>query len=140
MLSMSLKTLSIIWWEKNSFEKNARESTAILTTKRCRENQKVISFGQMMQQFLSLALQFKCKCQYEGVNWELIRSKYEKMLELIVESYPKTKKLSSSVSMLPPLSRTHFVLIQYFVVHISNIVQKITSLQILFHYTSLRRA
>ena len=93
-----------------------------------------------MQQFLSLALQFKCKCQYEGVNWELIRSKYEKMLEIIVESYPKTKKLSSSVSMLPPLSRTHFVLIQYFVVHISNIVQKITSLQILFHYTSLRRA
>ena len=31
------------------FEENKRESTAILTTTKCRENQKFISFGQMIQ-------------------------------------------------------------------------------------------
>lgn len=47
-----------------------------------------------MQQLLSLALQFKCKCQYEGVNWESIHSKYERMQEIIIESYPKTNEES----------------------------------------------
>ena len=31
------------------FEENERESTAILTTKKCRENQKFISLGQIMK-------------------------------------------------------------------------------------------
>ena len=34
---------------KHYFSVNARESTAILTTKTCWKNQKFISFGQMMQ-------------------------------------------------------------------------------------------
>ena len=54
MLSMSLKTLSIILMcfdgkKKQPFEKSTRETTEILTTKKCRENQIFISFGQMMQ-------------------------------------------------------------------------------------------
>ena len=73
------------------------------------------------------------------------------MQEIIVESYPKTNEdrknfpnfqkvltvLFSSLSMLPPLSRTYFALIRY-CVHISKIVQKITSLQISLRYVPLR--
>ena len=79
--------------------------------------------------------------------------KYEIMQEIIVESYPKTNEdrknfpnfqkiltvLFSSLSMLPPLSRTYFALIRC-CVHISKIVQKITSLQISLRYVPLRKA
>ena len=125
-----------------------------------------------------MALQCKCKCQYDGIIWRSIRLKYERMQEITVESYPKTNEeskdlprlkdfffsfflfiilrryrfliykftnstmnvtvLFSSLPMLPPFSRTYFVLIQC--VHISRIVQKITSLQISFRYVALRRA
>ena len=53
MLNMSIKTLNIILMcfdgKKQPFEKYARESTAIVTTKKCRKNQKSTSFGQMMK-------------------------------------------------------------------------------------------
>ena len=41
-------------------------------------------------QLLNAANQYKSKCGYEGVNWESIRSKYERILEILIESYPKT--------------------------------------------------
>ena len=127
--------------KNNHLKKNTRESTATLTTK-CRENQKFISFGQIMQHLLSSALQFKYKCQYEGVNWKSIHLKYEKINEES-KDFLNLKNcatvLPSSLSMLPPLSRTFFALIRY-CVHISKIVKKITLLQISFHYAPLRRA
>ena len=50
---MSLKTLNIILMcfdgKKQPFEKYTRESTAVVITKKCRKNQKFISFGQMMK-------------------------------------------------------------------------------------------
>ena len=33
--------------------------------------------------------QYKCKCEYEGINWESVRSKYERIPEIFTESYPK---------------------------------------------------
>ena len=35
--------------KKQSFEKYKRESAAVVTTKKCRKNQKLVSFGQMMK-------------------------------------------------------------------------------------------
>ena len=53
MLSMSLKSLNIILMcfdgKKQPFEKYTRESTAVVITKKCRKNRKLISFGQMMK-------------------------------------------------------------------------------------------
>ena len=49
MFSVSVKTLSIMCFDARPFEQNTRESTAILTTKKSRENQKFISFGEVMQ-------------------------------------------------------------------------------------------
>ena len=72
---------------------------------------------------------FKCKCEYKEVNWESIRSKYERIQEVIVESYPRTSEegkdspneesknspnlkivdaFSSSLSMFSLLSRNLF--------------------------------
>ena len=128
--------------KNNHLKKNTRQSTATLTTKKCRENQKFISFGQIMQHLLSSALQFKYKCQYEGANWKSIHLKYEKINEES-KDFLNLKNcatvLASSLSMLPPLSRTFFALIWY-CVQISKIVKKIILLQISFHYVPLRRA
>ena len=33
--------------------------------------------------------QYRCKCEYEGINWESVRSKYKRIQEILVVSYPK---------------------------------------------------
>ena len=77
-------------------KKYSGESTEIGITKKMSEESEIEFFwtDDEMQKLLSLALQFKCKCEYEGRNWESIRSKYERIQEIIVESYPKTNKES----------------------------------------------
>ena len=43
-----------------------------------------------IQLLLNAANQYKSDCEYEGLNWESIRSKYENVLTILMESYPKT--------------------------------------------------
>ena len=73
-----------------------------------------------MQKLLSLALQFKCKCEYEGRNWESIRSKYERIQEIIVESYPKTNEESKD---FPNLKKCNCIF--FFTVHVFSLIKKI---------------
>ena len=73
-----------------------------------------------MQKLLSLALQFKCKCEYEGRNWESIRSKYERIQEIIVESYPKTNEESKD---FPNLKKYNCIF--FFTVHVFSLIKKI---------------
>ena len=139
---------------KKTFEKNTRESIATVMTKKCRKNEKLISFGQLMKySSFNYNLQLQWKSEYEWVNWESIRSTYEQIQEIIVESYPKTNKESKDFPDLKTCSciafftvlvffliiKIYSVLIQY-CVHICEIVQKITSLHMMFCYVPLRRA
>ena len=42
-----------------------------------------------IQLLLESVNQYRCKCEYEGINWESVRSKYERIQEILTESYPK---------------------------------------------------
>ena len=33
--------------------------------------------------------QCRCKCEYEGINWESVHSKYERIQEIFIDLYPK---------------------------------------------------
>ena len=68
---------------------------AAIVIKKNRKNQKQIFFGLTMkyiQELLLSAVQLKWKCEYEGVNWHLVRSKNERVQEIIVELYLKTSE------------------------------------------------
>ena len=41
-----------------------------------------------IQLLLESVNQYKCKCEYEGINWESMHSEYERIQELLTESYP----------------------------------------------------
>ena len=75
---------------------------------------------------LSSALQFKCKCQYEGVNWESIRLKYEWMQEIIVESYPKANEESKN---FPNLKNCSYIV--FFTVYASSLIENLFRVNIL---------
>ena len=68
----------------------------------------------MMQWLLSSCPLFKCKCQFEGVNWESIRSKYGRIQEKIVESYPKISEESKDFPSLKNCNRIVFFAIYAF--------------------------
>ena len=42
-----------------------------------------------IQLFLETFNQYRCRCEYEGINWESIRFKYERIKEIFIDSYPK---------------------------------------------------
>ena len=33
--------------------------------------------------------QYRCRCEYEEINWESVRSKYERILEIFIDSSKK---------------------------------------------------
>ena len=41
-----------------------------------------------IQLFHESVNQYRCKCEYEGINWESVRSKYERIQEIFIGSYP----------------------------------------------------
>ena len=46
----------------------------------CRRLQKLNFFmTDEIQLLLESVNQYKCKCEYDGINWESIRSKYERI-------------------------------------------------------------
>ena len=46
----------------------------------CRRLQKLDFFKtDEIQLLLESVNQYKCKCEYDGINWESIRSKYERI-------------------------------------------------------------
>ena len=42
-----------------------------------------------IQLLLESVNQYRCKCEYEGINWESVRSKYERIKEIFIDLYPK---------------------------------------------------
>ena len=86
----------------------------------------------------------RSRCKYEGVKWESIWWKYERIQQITVESYPKTNEESKDFPILKNCNflsyqETYSLLVRC-CVHISKIVKKITSLQISFRYAPLGRA
>ena len=86
-----LSTVMCFWWKKQPFEKNTRESAAIVIAKKYRRI-KIEFFwtDDEIQLLFTSALQFKCWYEYAEMNWESM--KYERMQEIIVESYPRTNE------------------------------------------------
>ena len=41
------------------------------------------------QLLLESVNQYRCKYEYEGINWQSVRSKYERTPEISIDSYPK---------------------------------------------------
>ena len=41
-----------------------------------------------IQLLLESVNQYKCKCEYEGINWESMHSEHERIQEILTESYP----------------------------------------------------
>ena len=42
-----------------------------------------------IQLLLQTSLNFKLKCEFEGLSWELVRSKYEQIFENMSKEYPE---------------------------------------------------
>ena len=42
-----------------------------------------------IQLLLQTSFNFKSKCKFEGLSWELVRSKYEQIFENMSKKYPE---------------------------------------------------
>ena len=53
-----------------------------------------------MQLILESVNQYRCKREYEGINWESVRFKYERIQEIFIESCPKNSVESKEFPVL----------------------------------------
>ena len=42
-----------------------------------------------LQVLLEAYVQYKSEREYEGVNWDTVRSKYDRLRDILIETYPK---------------------------------------------------
>ena len=52
---------------------------------------------------LESANQYRCKCEYEGINQKSVCSKYERMQEIFIDSYTKNNVKGNNVPVLDNL-------------------------------------
>ena len=52
-----------------------------------------------IQLLLMSALDFKAQCEFEGVDWESKRSKYEQIFEIVTKEYPDGEHYQNKKSM-----------------------------------------
>ena len=88
MVSMILKystlNMCLIKAKHKSKHLSERSSTILKATKT-----KFCWTDYEIELLLKSVNQYRCKCEYEGINWESLRSKYERIQEIFIDSYPK---------------------------------------------------
>ena len=64
--------------------------------------------GDELDLLLRFALVYKSKCEYEGLSWEGIRAKYEKIKELLLERYP-SEPSDNTNEQFPHVGKTELI-------------------------------
>jgi hypothetical protein len=54
-----------------------------------------------IQLLLEAVLSYKTTCEYEGICWESVKAKYQKIMEIYVERYPGPDATGANITEFP---------------------------------------